>query len=260
MGGPSPINPGIATNAASYIWGQCTYYVARTLSWVPAGLGNAKDWLANAQRKGFQTSSTPHAGDVVVYGPNALGVAPGTEFGHVAVVQSVQGPTRFTVGEMNVHGVGVADTRIQNGLKGVLGFIRPPATNTLNPTLPNLNPLDAIGSGFSNLGTSINTSISGAANTLNPANWLMTLWNDHIKGSLVRVALIIVGLWVLVIGLRMLFENEGGEQTASPGGSTALPQSQNKSSANTTSSNTQQDQEADASAAAEDAPEAAAVA
>ncbi|HZV49915.1 MAG TPA: CHAP domain-containing protein [Candidatus Dormibacteraeota bacterium] len=116
-------------SAASYVWGDCTYYVAQTLSWVPAGLGNAADWLANAQRLGLPTSSVPVPGSVVVYGSGS-GYSP---FGHVAIVQAVNADGTFVVSEMNYTGLNQVDVR-RSTMADVLGFILPPGSTPAAPS------------------------------------------------------------------------------------------------------------------------------
>jgi hypothetical protein len=106
-------------NAWSYIAGQCTAFVAAAATWVPAGWGNAIDWLANAQSQGFQTSQTPVPGAVAVYGQSY------SPYGHVALVTAVGPNNTFQVQEQNYQGPGIVDTRTSTNA-GVLGFILPP--------------------------------------------------------------------------------------------------------------------------------------
>lgn len=125
------------TNAASYAVGQCTYGVAALLGWVPAGLGNANTWFANAIKKGLATSMSPSVGDVVVYqggSSPATAYSPAASYsslGHVAVVTALGEGDTFTVTEMNYNadggGPGIYDTR-QSSLVNVQGFIEPPGT------------------------------------------------------------------------------------------------------------------------------------
>lgn len=109
-------------NAWSYTVDNCTRFVAGALSWVPAGLGNANEWLANAQKMGLPTigpTASPPPGAVAVWGTGA--------FGHVAEVVG-QVPGGFQVAEENWKGLGVVDTRnvTGSGLGGLIGFILPP--------------------------------------------------------------------------------------------------------------------------------------
>lgn len=105
----------------SYLFGECTYYVCETSPWIPEGLGNATDWLADARSLGLQVGSQPQVGAVAVYAAGA-GYS---EFGHVALVRSVYGPDSFLVSEMNFTGWDVVDTRV-SGRWGLEGFIYPP--------------------------------------------------------------------------------------------------------------------------------------
>ncbi|MBO0744091.1 MAG: CHAP domain-containing protein [Candidatus Dormibacteraeota bacterium] len=105
------------SGANAYPWGQCTYYVA-TIYNIPGDWGNADTWFPSAQAAGFATTSRPTAGAVVVWGSGG-GYS---VYGHVGVVQSVQGGT-FTVTEMNFYGVGIVDTRSGVSMSDVEGFI-----------------------------------------------------------------------------------------------------------------------------------------
>lgn len=105
------------SGANAYPWGQCTYYVA-TIYNIPGDWGNADTWFPSAQAAGFATTSRPTAGAVVVWGSGG-GYS---VFGHVGVVQSVEGGT-FTVTEMNFYGVGIVDTRSGVSMSDVEGFI-----------------------------------------------------------------------------------------------------------------------------------------
>lgn len=110
------------SNAANYTWGNCTAGAAELATWIPAGLGNAIDWLSNAKAKGLPTSSTPVVGAVAVFG-SAYGPD-----GHVAVVRKVNADGSFVVQEMNYIGLNKWDTRLlPAAANGLLGFILPPA-------------------------------------------------------------------------------------------------------------------------------------
>ena len=105
----------------TYDPGECTWYVARELSWVRGGWGNAADWVAAARAQGFQIGSQPVAGAVVVYGAgNGM-----SEFGHVALVRAVYSVSSFEVSEMNFVAWDTVDLRT-SGLWDVEGFILPP--------------------------------------------------------------------------------------------------------------------------------------
>ena len=105
------------SGANAYPWGQCTYYVATVYN-IPGDWGNADTWFPSAQAAGYVTTGTPTPGAVVVWGSGG-GYS---VYGHVGVVQSVQGGT-FTVTEMNFYGVGIVDTRGGVSMADVEGFI-----------------------------------------------------------------------------------------------------------------------------------------
>lgn len=114
----------MANNASSYVPGNCTWYVADQLPWIPAGLGNAGDWLDRAAAKGFVTAALPVTGSVVVYRPG-----PGYDltFGHVAIVTGVNPNGTFQVREMNYSWFNKVDER-SSTMDGVAGFILPPGS------------------------------------------------------------------------------------------------------------------------------------
>lgn len=177
-------------NAASYVWGTCTWFVAETFSWIPAGLGNAKDWLANAQKKGLQTESTPHVGDVVVYG---AGHGYDPNYGHVAIVTAVNpvstrmGPT-FTVEEMNAKGLDVVSTRTST-MADVLGFIKPPSASSGNSTTQDCSQYNSIDPRL--YICMLQQTISGTESEV--GKWV------------VRIGLFVAGGILLIIGLVVLF-------------------------------------------------------
>ncbi|MFL6112306.1 MAG: CHAP domain-containing protein [Catenulispora sp.] len=123
----SNVNPvtGTITDDLNQAWAytvaNCTRFVAGALSWIPAGLGDARDWLRNAAAKGLPTigpTVSPPPGSVAVWGTGA--------FGHVAEVVGII-PGGFQVAEENFRGLGVTDVRNVTGtaLNGLEGFILP---------------------------------------------------------------------------------------------------------------------------------------
>lgn len=76
----------------SYVWGQCTWYVASKRS-VPNNWGNAISWYYNAQRSGFATGSAPRAGAIGWERSN-----------HVVYVESVNDNGTVNISEMNWGG------------------------------------------------------------------------------------------------------------------------------------------------------------
>ncbi len=85
---------------STYIWGNCTWWVAYNRL-VPPYLGNAWRWLGAAATAGMPTSPQPSVGAIVVYR-----ASPGYDsiHGHVAIVIAA-GPTSYRVSEMNYLGL-----------------------------------------------------------------------------------------------------------------------------------------------------------
>ena len=120
---------GLSTGyCANYDWGSgwsprgygyrnCTDWVAWRLQslGIPdsktRGLGNAKDWPANAQARGIGVGVSPQVGDAAVRTSGS--------YGHVAFVESVSG-SRITVSEYNNAGTGVYGVR--SGTPSQLNF------------------------------------------------------------------------------------------------------------------------------------------
>lgn len=95
-------------------WGWCTWYVAERrgdVSW----MGNAREWLWNAQAQGRATGRIPAVGAILVTNESW--------WGHVAYVEAVNGDS-VTISEMNYVGFGIASTRTISNSNGViLGYI-----------------------------------------------------------------------------------------------------------------------------------------
>lgn len=192
--------------ALGYVWGNCTAFVAGVTGWIPRGMGNAYQWFGNAASHGLATTQTPTAGSVVVFGSGLPGSG---GFGHVAVVQSVQSATSFTVQEANFKGLGQTDTRFVPNLNFVEGFILPPGGHPGNPAGA---VAGAVGQAANPLAGIADTLIPGfgaiaaAANPLTPVTSLIA-WATN-PDTLVRAALIIVGLVVIIVGLVVLFDKQ----------------------------------------------------
>jgi hypothetical protein len=107
--------------ANGYVYGNCTYYVSQRFPQINQRMGNAIDWIASAKRLGYPILSKPTPGTIVVYGSGY------SQYGHVAVVDSVNGDGTFNVSEMNYNGFNVIDKR-KSTTWNVLGFIVPPGT------------------------------------------------------------------------------------------------------------------------------------
>lgn len=90
----------------TYTIGQCTWYVASQRQ-VPSNWGNASDWLYNAQAQGWSTGSEPRVG----------AIAWARNYGHVAIVRSVNPDGTISIQEMNFRGVngggeGIVSSRV----------------------------------------------------------------------------------------------------------------------------------------------------
>lgn len=73
-----------------FFQGQCTYWAAYRFHqlhgvWVP-WLGNAWEWLGQAQRYGWKVSAQPTVGSILVLQPGVQGAG---GYGHVAIVESI---------------------------------------------------------------------------------------------------------------------------------------------------------------------------
>src|SRR3990172_6347079 len=63
---------------------QCTDYVYSQRPEIPRGMGNARDWISSAAKRGYSYNQVPQVGDVAVFinGSHGFSVA----YGHVAMV------------------------------------------------------------------------------------------------------------------------------------------------------------------------------
>lgn len=178
-------------NYAGYAFGQCTYFVAKSLSWVPGGWikgnwGNAKDWAQNAQAQGYTVSSTPVAGAIAVWD----GSANASSDGHVAIVQSVANGIP-TVQEMNVNGNNVVDTRTIADTRGIVGYILPPAGAQ---TQAQLTAAQSGGSG-------------GVASAISDATGLTNI-ADAIKNGILLFLVGVLALAVIAFGVFVIFRRD----------------------------------------------------
>jgi len=92
-------------NCRTFALGQCTWYVAtrRCIPWT----GNAKTWLANARKMGFQTGDAPQKGAVISLRDSGWAAR---RYGHVGYVESFNEAT-VTFSEMNFEGPWVKTNR-----------------------------------------------------------------------------------------------------------------------------------------------------
>jgi peptidoglycan hydrolase CwlO-like protein len=88
------------SNGGGYSGGmQCTDYA--TAKTGIGGLGNAAEWTATAQNKGYDVSKTAKPGAVAVFAPGQAGAS---SYGHVAVVDSVNPDGSVSISEANYNG------------------------------------------------------------------------------------------------------------------------------------------------------------
>lgn len=103
-----------------YGYRNCTDYVAwkigSTGRYVPAGLGNAKDWIWNAQARGISVNRSPKAGDAAV--------SPYGYYGHVMYVEAVYGDGSIRVSDYNRAGDGNYQSNVLSvGQANALWFV-----------------------------------------------------------------------------------------------------------------------------------------
>lgn len=104
---------GPAGKGHSFPYGYCTWYVA-SRKYVPWG-GNAGTWLYHAKAAGYATGKTAR--------PGAIMVSSESSYGHVALVEKVNGDT-FTVSEMNYVGFAKKSTRVVSSSSRLIrGFV-----------------------------------------------------------------------------------------------------------------------------------------
>lgn len=169
----------------SYVAGQCTWWVADNLPWIPAGLGNAKDWLTNAANDGLATGTNPQPGAVVVWGGNAY-----PPYGHVGMVTGVNADGTINVSEMNFsYGPNRSDTRDHVSTANVAGYIYPPASYHGGP-----------------LGTNVpagsNSGQIGAGQLFSAP-----LLGSMSKDAAWRAGLILAGFVLVIVGLLVTFKS-----------------------------------------------------
>ena len=96
--------------AASYPWGQCTWFVynrAKELGYnYGAYMGNGGDWQYQA---GYETTHTPKVGYAVSFAPGQAGAD--SSYGHVAIVEEVKKDGSILISESNALGMGVVSYR-----------------------------------------------------------------------------------------------------------------------------------------------------
>lgn len=97
-----------------FSYGYCTYYVAsrRNIPWS----GNAGTWLTGARAAGFATGETPQVGAIIVTSESA--------YGHVGIVEAVNGDGTIMISEMNYSGFARITSRtISTSYGAIKGYI-----------------------------------------------------------------------------------------------------------------------------------------
>lgn len=97
-----------------FAYGWCTYYVAsrRNVPW----FGNAGTWLTGARKFGFATGNNPQTGAIIVTSES--------RWGHVGIIESVNGDGTITISEMNYSGFGRISSRtISTSYGAIKGYI-----------------------------------------------------------------------------------------------------------------------------------------
>ncbi len=100
----------------TYPWGQCTWYARSRGGAQLNGLGNAKDWFRNAQRRGLPTGYTPRVGATVVLQPGVHGTS---YLGHVGHVEKVYSNGSFLMSDMNWGGFGRVTYHVMQMGRGI---------------------------------------------------------------------------------------------------------------------------------------------
>lgn len=115
-----------------FTYGQCTYWAWQNASYVQPfpQFGNAKDWIASAQKYGLPTGPTPRVGAIMVL---QVGVDGASGFGHVGVVTDFT-PTTVHVSQMDVP-IGNSNPTIGTYIiHPGMGFIYAPDASPPPPT------------------------------------------------------------------------------------------------------------------------------
>lgn len=178
-------------NALSYTFGNCTQFVAGTFSWVGAHWGNGCQWADSAKAQGLTITKKPTAGAIAVYDCSL----PGSDGnGHVAVVDKINSDGSFMLNEVNWNAFNTVDSR-QEALTSstgqhIIGFILPPGVTLDSASQPGVtttgfNPFDP---------TQLANTITGIGKT--------------IEQDLFRVALVVLGVFVIFLGIGLLLSSE----------------------------------------------------
>ena len=85
----------------AYAWGNCTWYVYNRRSDIGSFWGNASSWAISARAAGYRVDSTPTVGAIAQWNSGAAG---SSYWGHVGIVESINGDGTITITDMNHNG------------------------------------------------------------------------------------------------------------------------------------------------------------
>lgn len=95
----------------AYAWGNCTWYAYNRRPDIGSFWGNASTWAVSARAAGYRVDQTPAVGAIAQWNAYANSYIWG--YGHVAIVEAVNGDGTITISDMNYAGkLNVVSTRI----------------------------------------------------------------------------------------------------------------------------------------------------
>lgn len=154
--------PGADGKPNPYPYGECTAYIWQYYHDlqgvdIPPNLGNATDWVSSAHREQWAVDDQPVKGKAVSWSAAKYPV-----FGHVAVVDQVNGDGSFDVLEWNFtyyaserpELAGKIDRRTVRDRDGIQGFITPTGIKVANDG-PQGSILDALSAPLTSIGDAI---------------------------------------------------------------------------------------------------------
>ena len=94
----------------AYAWGNCTWYAYNRRPDIGSFWGNASTWAVSARAAGYRVDQTPAVGAIAQWNAYANSYIWG--YGHVAIVEAVNGDGTITISDMNYAGkLNVVSTR-----------------------------------------------------------------------------------------------------------------------------------------------------
>ena len=94
----------------AYAWGNCTWYAYNRRPDIGSFWGNASTWAVSARAAGYRVDQTPTVGAIAQWNAYANSYIWG--YGHVAIVEAVNGDGTITISDMNYAGkLNVVSTR-----------------------------------------------------------------------------------------------------------------------------------------------------